>query len=147
MSTARGLTDAVREKFGADMERQFSNAIGLGVATFDVTSATETIHGDRATVDIGAGPGEIPLVRAGDTWKISAQVMQTLNANAVKRLATGVPAIEQLTADVRAGKYQTVNELQRALAPLMPGTRPRPASGPASRTGAMPQTRPAAQRR
>jgi hypothetical protein len=134
MSAADRLSDAVAERFGVDVEQQFARALGTGVASFDVASAMETIRGDRATVELNAGPGDIELVRSGQTWKISSQALRTLNAGGVRQLRAGVPAIEQLTADVRAGKYKTIGELHQAAGRLMQAMRNRPATTRAATT-------------
>jgi hypothetical protein len=100
----------------------------MGVAEFDVTSAMETIHGDSATVEMKAGPGDIRLVRAGRTWKISADVLETLNAGGVRQLHANIPALDTLTDEIRAGKYKTIGDLRQAVGGIM---RP-PRGGPAT---------------
>ena len=132
MAAARRLSDAVKQQFGVDLEQTLGRTFGMGVAELDVAAAVETIHGQTATVEMKVGPGDIPLVRVGSTWKITGEVLATLNRGGVGQLHANLPAIDALTADVRAGKYKTLDELRQALATAMrPPARPRPASGPA----------------
>jgi hypothetical protein len=127
MSAGDRLARAVKDQFGADaVDPQVARAVGTGVLEFDVAAAMEDVRGDRATVQLGVGPGDVPLVRVGGQWKIAPQVMQTLNANMVRQLGQRVPAIEQLIRDIKAGKYKTADELRQATAGLMPQQRRRP---------------------
>lgn len=120
MGAANQLTQAVSQRFGADVERQLSQAIGSGVMLADVSGATETITGDTAEIDMGtAGPGKVPMVKVGQKWLISSEIIRRVNANAVANLAAKVPAIRQAAVDVAAGKYRTIQELQQAMMPLM----------------------------
>ncbi len=144
MSAADRLSKAIAERFGPEVEQQFTRTIGMGVGEFDVTSALETIQGDSAIVEMKAGPGDIRLVRAGATWKISGDALRTLNAGAVRQLHAAVPAIDRLTADVRAGKYKTPDELRQTVTGIMRASRNRPAT---TRGAAAATTTPAAQPR
>jgi RNA polymerase sigma factor (sigma-70 family) len=140
MSAARRLSDAVKQQFGLDVGQTLDRSVGMGVGEFDVTAAMETIQGDSAIVEMKAGPGDIRLMRVGQQWKISGDALRTLNPGALKPLHARVPAIDRLTADVRAGKYKTVDELRQAVGGLMQASR-RPVTQP------RPETRPAGQGR
>ncbi|HEY7089732.1 MAG TPA: sigma-70 family RNA polymerase sigma factor [Tepidisphaeraceae bacterium] len=117
---AQELNNAVAETFGKPAADQLARAMPLGVDALDMHRATETIQGDTAIVDIGrSGPGKIPFVKVDGKWKISSQVLATMNINAVVRTEQMTPIIQNLAADVRAGKYKTPEELQQAMAQMM----------------------------
>lgn len=132
MAASDDLRKAVSEKFGANMEAEFATAIGMGVVLGDITDATETVEGETALVDIGSGPGKIPCVKVNGQWKISGLVLHGLNPKAVAGASRNLPAIKALAADIRAGRYKTLDELQQT----MRGFMQRPAS---SRPTAAPQ--------
>ena len=118
MAAANELQNAIVATFGANAAKQFG-VPGVNVDPLDVFDAPETITGDRAIVDMGpSGPGQVPLERVGNVWKISAGVLQTLNAGVVTQLEQKAPAIRKLAADVKAGKYATPQDLQRAMGAL-----------------------------
>jgi len=113
------LQRAVSAQFGGEIGRQFAT-MGIGIGASEVEAAKETITGDRATVDMGqAGPGVVPMVKIGQTWKISSEVLKRLNTQGVTHWEQKVPAIQKTAADVSAGKYKTAQELQQAIRNLV----------------------------
>jgi hypothetical protein len=106
-------------KFGPGAAQVDPN-LRVGVSETDVTAATETVTGNAAVVDIGqSGPGQIPLTKRGQTWKISSEVLRTLNRQSVTAFEQKTPAIRQLAADITAGKYKNPADLKSALRDLM----------------------------
>jgi hypothetical protein len=119
MGAVSELQKAVAAEFGAEAAKQFG-ALASGVKASDVLEAPEKIDGNRAVVDLGpSGPGEVPLVRVGDSWKVSADVLRTLNVDSIVQWERKAPAIRKLAADITAGKYATPGDLQRAMGQLM----------------------------
>ena len=127
-AAAQELSKTTTARFGAAAGEQMLTTLGLGVSPADIAGATETIEGQSAIVDMGkSGPGKVPVVRVGNTWKVSAEVFRGFNAPAVAQLEPLIPAFKVLAADVAAGEFKTVEELQQALAKMMqPGRQTRP---------------------
>jgi hypothetical protein len=119
MSAGRDLQQAIESKFGPGAASQFASPFTLGMSNEDISRAEVTTSGNKAVVDLGnAGPGKIPLVRVGQSWKIDSG-MDTPNAVQLTKLQTMIPLVRQLTTDVNAGKYATVLDVQRAMAAMM----------------------------
>jgi hypothetical protein len=119
MAAVEELRKSVASEFGENIAKQFA-ALGSGVGPADVTNAPETINGDRAIVDMGrAGPGPIPFEKVGDTWKVSVAVLQTMNVDGLAQWERKAPAIRKLAADIKAGKFQSPAELQKAMEGLL----------------------------
>jgi len=119
MSAVEELRKAVASEFGENIAKQFG-ALGSGVSATDITNAPETINGAQAIVDLGqAGPGPLPLVKTGDTWKVSPTALQTMNVDGLNQWERKAPAIRKLAADIKAGKFQSPAELQKAMGGLM----------------------------
>jgi len=116
LSAVEALRKAVVGEFGEAAGKQFG-ALGSGVNPDDVLQAPEEIMAaDRAEVDMGrSGPGKVPLVRVGGEWRISADVLRTLNAESLAQWDQRAGAIRVLAEDVAAGKYATLAELQKAM--------------------------------
>jgi RNA polymerase sigma factor (sigma-70 family) len=119
LSAVDALQKAVTAEFGEATGKQFAG-LGSGVNPADVLEAPETINGTRAVVDMGqSGPGEVPLVQVGNSWRISADVLRTLNVASMAQWDQKAPAIHKLATDIASGKYATPGELQQAMGALM----------------------------
>jgi RNA polymerase sigma factor (sigma-70 family) len=119
LAAVNELQKAVSAEFGENAGKQFA-ALGSGVDPNDVLNAPERVTGAAAVVDMGrSGPGEVPLQQVGNDWKISAQVLRTLNVPSLAQWDQKAPAIRKLAADITAGKYATLNDLQQAMGALM----------------------------
>jgi RNA polymerase sigma factor (sigma-70 family) len=113
MNAMQKLRAAAAARFGAGTITDLPDPVG--VAFSDIQKAEEKTEGNSSTVDLhGAGPGTISLVKSGTTWKIQADVLKTLNVRQVAQVDAMVPAIDGMTVDVAAGKYPSVQALQRA---------------------------------
>jgi RNA polymerase sigma factor (sigma-70 family) len=119
LSAVDELQKAITAEFGEKTGKQFVG-MGLGVDPGDVLNAPERITGDTAIVDLGrSGPGELPLLQVGDGWKISADSLRTLNTQSLAQWEQKTPVLRKLAADITAGKYATLNDLQQAMGALM----------------------------
>lgn len=119
LSAVDELQKAITAEFGEKTGKQFAG-MGLGVDPGDVLNAPERITGDTAIVDLGrSGPGELPLLQVGDAWKISADSLRTLNTQSLAQWERKAPVLRKLAADITAGKYATLNDLQQAMVALM----------------------------
>jgi RNA polymerase sigma factor (sigma-70 family) len=119
LSAVDSLQKAVTAEFGEAAGKQFAD-LGGGVDPADVLNAPETINGNRAIVNMGrSGPGDVPLEQVGNNWRISAEVLRTLNAGTMAQWDQRAPAIRKLATDIAAGKYATPGDLQQAMGALM----------------------------
>jgi RNA polymerase sigma factor (sigma-70 family) len=119
LSAVDALQKAVTAEFGAATGKQFA-ALGSGVDPNDVLNAPESIDGNRAIVNMGrSGPGDVPLEQVGNSWRISAEVLRTLNEASLAEWDKKTPAINKLATDIAAGKYATLQDLQQAMGALM----------------------------
>jgi hypothetical protein len=120
------LSIAVRDQFGPAAADELFKMTPLDVQRRDLDQSAERVDGATAEVDLhGAGPGKVPLVKVGDVWLISGKALQNLNTPMVAAMDRQAATIRQLAADTRAGKYDTVQNVQNALMSLlMPLGRP-----------------------
>ncbi len=133
-SDYNALMLAVETRFGADARKQMDPGL-LGVSQKDVDGSQEQLAGGNAIVDMGnAGPGKISMVKDGPVWKIDPAVIDTLNPQALQAVLQALPTVQQMTDDIKAGKYATVADAQRALTVSFPWL----TAPPASRPGAAP---------
>ncbi len=119
LSAVDALQKALTAEFGEATGKQFA-AMGLGVDPTDVMNAPETIDGNRAIVNMGrSGPGDVPLEQVAGSWRISGDVLRTLNEASLAEWDKKTPAIRKLASDIAAGKYATLQDLQQAMGALM----------------------------
>jgi len=114
------LATAVRDQFGPDAAQQFFRMTPLVVKRADLDDAAERIDGATAEVDLhGIGPGTVPVTKGGNVWLISGKVLDTLNTPMVAAFDHQTAAIHKIADDTRAGKYDTLQNVQNALGALM----------------------------
>jgi hypothetical protein len=106
------LEDAVKKQFGADAGEVFE---GMFVLMWDAPEwfPPEDVKGDTAA---GVSPGNTKLHyrKVGGIWKedITTSVPA---ANRAEKMEQATAGVEKIVADVRAGKYKTAKEVERAM--------------------------------
>ena len=118
VGAAKDLEKAARQKFGkaGRVVVRDSPAAGLEV---QVQESTVTITGDSAIVRHAQDDGAEPLTlrKTSDGWKVDLTAIQRR-----QEMASAAPSVERLekalsdtAGDIRAGKFQSAEEAERAL--------------------------------
>ena len=107
------LNKAVEEKFGQSIEVPGGPLKKYGVQPSAIDNAKMTLNGDTATLSVeGAGTLNFKLV--GDRWKIDLGDKGD-GDQAVPMLKAITAAANAVAAEVKAGKYQSVDAVKAAL--------------------------------
>lgn len=86
-----------------------------------------TEHGDRATATLPRDLGEVPFCKVNGVWKLDLTPTPPMTAaQRAKELDHDNHAVEQITADVLAGKFKTLDEVRKALINVRLSTAPPP---------------------
>ncbi len=135
------LRTAERARFGAaatSTAPSVASSQGVDVDTLeDIDALTETVEGDRATVSSPMNAKiTMQLVRVDGKWKLpvaaqAGQVDPTIAETLGVATRAQVEIIDAVTADVRAGKFASEDQVQQELARrfaerLASATRPAP---------------------
>jgi hypothetical protein len=116
------VADAANKKFGNDIQQSMLDAIGLNISEADFKNGKVTIDGDSAVVDVGsAGPGQIPMVKTPDGWRISPGIIDAFDSRELAGLQKLLPPLHQMAQDIDAGKYADADALKTALGKLLSG--------------------------
>jgi hypothetical protein len=137
-----GLGRAMVDRFG---QEQTNSAMGdtagqLKQSLANIDSGKEKIVDDSAVVTIAPGPrGTMLLKKVDGAWKLSlAERTQSLAPQQIdaymNTLASQLKALGDVTADVRAGKYDTAGQAVKSLGSKMNAS-PAPASPTTAASG------------
>jgi len=122
MWTIDQLLQAAGEKFGAGMSGSLAKQMPMYTNPDDIEKGTEEMIDDtHAKVNTGnVGPREgIRVVKLNGRWMVDTEVLRQMNMGVLDRVEKQMQGIQQLTADLRQGKYATPEEFRKALATRM----------------------------
>src|SRR5688572_1736618 len=125
MGAAKNMRDAMKEKFGDDAVKQAGGAAtGMDPEEMKqkIDESTEKIEGDTASLTVKGEEQPLVLKKQDGRWKIDLNgpaMAEMQQASAM--MAPMQKAMDETTAEIKAGKYKTVQEAQMAMGKKMFG--------------------------
>ncbi len=107
------LNKAVRDKFGQSIEVPGGPLKKYGVAPAAIDAAKLTLNGNAATLQV-EGAGTLTFKLVGDRWKIDLGDKGD-GDQAVPMLKAVTAAANAVAAELKAGKYESVDAVKAAL--------------------------------
>ena len=110
----RVLKEVGRQRFG-DAAKVFDDPVAA-VTEADLAKLTPVVHGDEATVALGAGKPTMKLARAGGQWRLDVRGLSEggMGKLVAKIMNAKAPVARKVTEELRSGRYATALEANRS---------------------------------